>query len=391
MDAGKVNIWVCTAWHPSQQQPINGTFVQEQVEIVHDYLGDRAQLTVLNPFMPLDLKALLLQGKKPFYDEWYYSGRDVKVYQYQGKLFWHRFPFDIHLSNRFYLRRMLKKIIPERGVPDRFWAVTLSGAFLAHTINQIMGWQVPILLQEHSNPLAMHLRFSWQKKMWSRVKNSIGRVIVVAQRQIDEFKEVGYLGSLQVIPNPVNSFFIRFVSNAFKDKVVITSIGYLDKPKDPHKQIAAARLLKDAGIQFEWHWIGDGRLRSNCEDLVEKYGLNDFFFFHGNLDREKVLNELLKANIFVLSSAYENCPVALIEAQCVGLPCIVHCNGASEKILLPENGVAIDMDEDGEALKSAVLEMANKKWNNEEIKSRSLEVFHPATFAKQMRVLLSLT
>ncbi|MEZ5031445.1 MAG: glycosyltransferase [Saprospiraceae bacterium] len=388
MDPDKLNIWVCTAWHPSKKQPVNGTFVQEQVEIIHEYLGDRVQLTVLNPLMPLDLKAMLLQGRKPFYDEWSYPGRDVKVYQYQGKLFWHRFPFDIHLSNRFYLRRMLRKMLPERGKPDRFWAVTLSGAFVAHAINKIMRWKVPVMLQEHSNPLRMHLRFAWQRRLWPQLSQIYQHIVVVAERQVAEFRDHGYNGIITVIPNPVNPAFVPTACKAIQKKLVLVSIGYLDAPKDPHKQIEAARLLKKAGIPFEWHWIGDGSLRPACEGLIEKYALHEHFFFQGKLQRAEVLEELLKSNLFVLSSTYENCPVALIEAQCVGLPCIVHINGASEKILLSRNGLAIDMDEEGYRLKAAILEMAGKAWDPEAIKARSLEVFHPAVFAERMGELL---
>ncbi len=390
MDAGKVNIWVCTAWHPSKQQSVSGTFVQEQIEIVHDYLGDRVKLTVLNPLMPLDLKALLWQGRKPFYDEWYYQGRDVKIYQYQGKLFWHRFPFDIHLSNRFYLKRILRKILPERGKPDRFWAVTLSGAFVAHAINELMSWNVPVLLQEHSIPLEMHLRWPWQIRQWSAIQNTI-QVIVVAERQVAEFRAQGYMKEIVVVPNPVNPVFLQVkkgIRQNLTHNLRIISTGHLEAQKMPLRQLEAAARLKEAGVSFVWRWIGAGNLMQVCQERIKHYGLQDYFIMEGTKQRYEIAASLAEADLFVLSSAYENCPVALIEAQCVGLPCIVHRNGASEKILLPGNGMAIDMDDEGKSLKAAVLEMAGKVWGHEGIKSRSQAVFHPEAFAKQISAYL---
>lgn len=391
MDAGKLNIWVCTAWHPSKKQPVNGTFVQEQVEIVHEYLGDRVQLTVLNPLMPLDLKAMLLQGRKPFYDEWYYPGRDVKVYQYQGKLFWHRFPFDIHISNRFYLRRMLRKMLPERGKPDRFWAVTLSGAFVAHAINKIMGWNVQVVLQEHSVPLEMHLRRSWQVREWEAIRYDIARVVVVAERQIAEFRVKGYARELVVLPNPVNPLFVEEKKQPGRNtnqSLCIISVGHLESQKVPFRQIEAALLLKESGISFIWQWLGDGSLMPACREKIASYGLERHFIMEGMKGRREIAESLANSDLFVLSSAYENCPVALVEAQCVGLPCIVNRNGASEKTLLPGNGLAIDMDDEGHRLKAAIQEMSAKAWDSEAIKARSLEVFHPAVFAGRIGELI---
>ncbi len=393
METKKINIWVCTAWHPSKQQPVNGPFIQEQVEILHEYMGEQIKFTVLNPFMPLDIKDILLEGKRIFYDEWYYQGRDIKVYQYQGKIFWHRFPFDINLSSNFYLKPMVHKIIKERGKPDRFWAVTMSGAFVAHAINVMMHWNVPVLLQEHSVPLEMHLRLKWQIKTWQAIRHKMAQLVVTANRQITEFRKQGYKKDIYLLPNPVNLFFVTKKRQAreqtLSDSILrIISVGILEAQKVPFRQIEAANLLRLAGIPFIWIWLGDGSLMAACKEKISAYGLDNHFIMNGGKGRNEIAESLTNSDLFVLSSAYENCPLALIEAQCVGLPCIVHRNDASEKILLPGNGEAINMDDSGHNLHNTIIEMRGKNWDSEAIKKRSLEVFHPKVFAQKMGNLL---
>ena len=56
--------------------------------------------------------------------------------------------------------------------------------------------------------------------------------------------------------------------------------------------------------------------------MIHKLGLQDKVTFTGNLNAEEIKREYLKCNVFVCSSAIENSPNSLGEAQILGVPCI---------------------------------------------------------------------
>ena len=57
------------------------------------------------------------------------------------------------------------------------------------------------------------------------------------------------------------------------------------------------------------------------ESLLEKYDLTDAVTFLGSLSGEKMKENYLKANVFVLPSTIENSPNSLGEAMLLGVPC----------------------------------------------------------------------
>lgn len=70
--------------------------------------------------------------------------------------------------------------------------------------------------------------------------------------------------------------------------------------------------------------VGDGRLRRKLEKRVKRLGLTDNVVFAGI---RKDVPQLLQAmDVFVFPSLYEGIPMALVEAQASGLPCVVSQN-----------------------------------------------------------------
>jgi glycosyltransferase involved in cell wall biosynthesis len=67
--------------------------------------------------------------------------------------------------------------------------------------------------------------------------------------------------------------------------------------------------------------IGDGELRSGIEGTINRLGLSDSVLLLGV--RPDVPRLLQAVDIFLFPSLYEGLPVALIEAQASGLPCLV--------------------------------------------------------------------
>ncbi len=105
--------------------------------------------------------------------------------------------------------------------------------------------------------------------------------------------------------------------NAF----VVGHVGRFTKEKNHAFLIEIAFEVAKAAADICFLLVGDGPLRPAIERKVEKLGLRDKVTFTGV--RADVPRLMLGAmDAFILPSLYEGLPLALIEAQAAGLPCV---------------------------------------------------------------------
>jgi glycosyltransferase involved in cell wall biosynthesis len=108
--------------------------------------------------------------------------------------------------------------------------------------------------------------------------------------------------------------------------------------------IEACRLLRQRGIAFHCHFIGDGECRAQLVEQISRVGLQDAFTFLGPQPRSVVRRMLHDAQVKVLAcvplpdGVRDGIPVALMEAIACGLPVIsTVLSGIPE---LVDNGVS---------------------------------------------------
>lgn len=128
-----------------------------------------------------------------------------------------------------------------------------------------------------------------------------------------------------------------------------------------------AEVLEDISVEL----VGDGIMKTPYEELVKSYGLEEHISFTGAIPNSEVYKNLAKANIFVLMSANEGLPIALLEAIRSGLAIIAtNVSGIPEVAINGQNGVLIDHKV------SDLVEILNNiekyDWENMGQKSRKL-------------------
>ena len=110
----------------------------------------------------------------------------------------------------------------------------------------------------------------------------------------------------------------------------------------------------------------DGQIRKKLEEKVIKLGLQDRVLMTGNV--KNVGAYMSAMDVFAFPSLYEGMPLALVEAQSNGLPCII-----SAKI--PEDVYLTDL------IRSLPLENSTEQWIEAIIKARRN---HPERYRKVM-------
>lgn len=152
-----------------------------------------------------------------------------------------------------------------------------------------------------------------------------------------------------IIPNAINAD-IRLV----RDKKLarkFVAVGRLSKQKNYPMIIKAFKLFNKKHADYDLEIYGQGVEEEFLKRIVEEEGLSGKVFFKGYV--KNVSERISNATGFVMASNYEGMSNALIEAMCIGLPCVVtDCDGggASELIKDAENGVLVNKD--------AIMDMA---------------------------------
>ena len=146
----------------------------------------------------------------------------------------------------------------------------------------------------------------------------------------------------------------------------IVSVGRLTTEKGHQHLIEALHLLntKFNRQNFTATIFGDGGLKSDLEQLVNRYHLSDRVKMPGFCD--DIFSMLSTAHLFVLPSLHESSPNALIEAMGVGLPCIASSvGGVLDLVDHQENGLLIPPRASG-----ALAEAINSLLTDRELAAR---------------------
>lgn len=118
----------------------------------------------------------------------------------------------------------------------------------------------------------------------------------------------------------------------------LLAVGRLAPGKNLKLLFDALALLCD--LPFFVTIAGEGPERAELEAQVKRLGIEDRVTFLGNChDVPQLMNQ---ADIFVMSSAYEGLPIALIEATLTGLPVVVtDVGGCGEVLRHARNGYVV--------------------------------------------------
>jgi len=123
------------------------------------------------------------------------------------------------------------------------------------------------------------------------------------------------------------------------ERVQFISISRLHWKKGLEYTLGALAMLKNKGVDFHYTVIGEGEERERLIFAVHQLGLKQQVTFKGILPHEVIIKALGEADIYLQYSIQEGFCNAVLEAQAMGLLCVVSdAEGLSENVVHEQTG-----------------------------------------------------
>lgn len=149
----------------------------------------------------------------------------------------------------------------------------------------------------------------------------------------------------------------------------LLTVARMEHIKGTDLAIGAARLLRDAGLHFHWHFIGDGSERTHIVSLIDRYDLHDNITLHGTVTNPYPW--ISGCDIYIQPSRHEGYGMAIVEAMTLHRPVITTDFPVAHDHIDGTNGLIAPMSPQGIA--DAVTRLADPS-RRQEISRRLADV-----------------
>jgi colanic acid/amylovoran biosynthesis glycosyltransferase len=149
---------------------------------------------------------------------------------------------------------------------------------------------------------------------------------------------------VKITPAINTQYFSTSEQALFKSPIQMVSVARLHWKKGLDYTLEALALLKQAGFSFEYQIIGAGPEEEALKFACYQLGLQEQVFFLGKLSHDEVKQHLAKSQLYIQYSVQEGFCNAVLEAQAMGLLCVVSdAEGLAENVLDGLTGWVVPM------------------------------------------------
>ena len=130
----------------------------------------------------------------------------------------------------------------------------------------------------------------------------------------------------------------------------------LVRQKDPLTMVDAAAALRDSGVDFRVHVVGEGDLEPQVPDAVAARGLEGHVLLHGS--RADMPGWYAACDAVLLTSVFEGVPVVVYEAMAMAKPLVSPRLEPIAEVAGEESAVLVEPGAPGAAYADALAELA---------------------------------
>ena len=184
------------------------------------------------------------------------------------------------------------------------------------------------ILHSHSSKLGETYKKELRNKLFRPVLRSLATDYLACSQMAGQtmFEDRKFT----VLPNIIQTEKYQFDSAVRENvrrrmdaqgKYVIGSVGRLAAEKNPFFAIDVFRKLLEEMPNAEYWWVGSGTLDEQVKAYVEKRELSGKVKLLGS--RNDIVDLYQGMDVFFLPSLFEGLSIVTVEAQAMGLPCVV--------------------------------------------------------------------
>ena len=286
------------------------------------------------------------------------QGYDTEIVMYYDR------PIFYEISSKVKLTIAEKETGTRSKVKNLYWlrnyfkmnakvVISFLAPFNIMAIAANLGSGTPIVVADRNDPRKVPSNYVVRKVRDFLYRFADG-IVVQTEKNKSYFSSCVQKKSV-VIYNPVDlKEYAGSGLSTVKEKKIVTA-GRLMPQKNQAMMIRAFAEILKKHPEYELVIYGDGPSEKQLKSLVGELGILTKVFFPGNV--KDLHNKIRSAEMFVLSSDYEGMPNALIEAMCLGLPCVsTEVSGATDLIIHGKNGMLTKLN-DQQAFTEAILEL----------------------------------
>lgn len=174
------------------------------------------------------------------------------------------------------------------------------------------------------------------------------------------------------------------------DEDVILYVGRLEREKNVGLMLDAYHLLRERNPKARLLIVGEGSQRKELEEKARQ--LPDGIRFMGALDHHLIPEVMNTADVFLLASLYESCPLVAEEALACGIPLVSVDVGRIREFIQKDTGVIVNRDKQEMAASlEKILRQKNSNAVRQACRLKALEFGFRDTVEKTVEVYNDLT
>lgn len=229
--------------------------------------------------------------------------------------------YPIICKNRIRLLRPFERIVRlrkmiKRSNPDA--VISFLADVNIHTIISMIGILIPLIVSERNDP-RQDPEYSWQRKMRDILYRKVDGFVFQTVDAANYFKNlIPKKSKHTIIPNPLTPNLPNY-DYSIDNKRLITACR-LNPQKNLRMMIDAVRDVREKGILCSLDIYGQGPMQKDLEEYIKRIKCEDFIKLKGFSNR--IHDEMLGSEGFLISSNYEGISNSMIEALAIGIPVI---------------------------------------------------------------------
>lgn len=162
-----------------------------------------------------------------------------------------------------------------------------------------------------------------------------------------------------IIPNPITNN-IHTTKYSINNSHKIAFVGRFElKQKRQDIMVQSFIFVLDKFPDAELHFYGDGQDELFVKNLVKDLKIDQYVIFHEYVENPS--QEIVKSEVYVITSDYEGIPNSLIEAMMLGMPVVsTDCSPGGAKLLIKNNinGIIVNRG-DVKGISDAIIKIFN--------------------------------